>query len=372
MSPPTSPQPNPSADTRSPVRPSSRYSMADSYTTSEGGRAAPPVACPRRAPWVLSPHASRPPRPHRTRRLPPLPRHHDLRPAVRRGRLPRHPRSRGGGRHHLSRHRGRLPGGRRIRDGGAHRGDRGALARRPAPRLRGGHQVRRGDERAALGPRRVAQAHPGRHRRLPAPASHRLRGSLPAPSPGLGDADRREPARARRRGPGGQGPLRGLLELPRLPGGAGPRAQRAARGRALRLGAAALQPALPPGRARPLAALPGGLLSGKHRRDSAPTPGTRFTLGNAAERYQDRYWHEREFETVEALRPLAAEAGMSLARLAVAWMLAEPAITSPIVGASRPDQLDDVLPATEKPLDAALKARLDEMTREYRWGDDPR
>lgn len=118
--------------------------------------------------------------------------------------------------------------------------------------------------------------------------------------------------------------------------------------------------------------LAGGFLSGKHRRDADPTAGTRFTLGNAAERYQDRYWHEREFETVEALRPLAAEAGMPLARLAVAWMLAEPAITSPIVGASRPEQLDDVLPATEKPLDAALKARLDEMTREYRWGDDPR
>jgi aryl-alcohol dehydrogenase-like predicted oxidoreductase len=118
--------------------------------------------------------------------------------------------------------------------------------------------------------------------------------------------------------------------------------------------------------------LAGGLLSGKHRRDAGPTAGTRFTLGNAAERYQDRYWHDREFETVEALRPLAAEAGMPLARLAVAWMLAEPAITSPIVGASRPEQLDDVLPATEKPLDAALKARLDEMTREYRRGDDPR
>ena len=118
--------------------------------------------------------------------------------------------------------------------------------------------------------------------------------------------------------------------------------------------------------------LAGGLHSGKHRRDAGPTAGTRFTLGNAAERYQDRYWHEREFETVEALRPLAAEAGMPLARLAVAWMLAEPVITSPIVGASRPEQLDDVLPATEKPLDGALKARLDEMTREYRWGDDPR
>jgi aryl-alcohol dehydrogenase (NADP+) len=118
--------------------------------------------------------------------------------------------------------------------------------------------------------------------------------------------------------------------------------------------------------------LAGGLLSGKHRRASGPTPGTRFTLGNAAERYQDRYWHEREFDTVEALRPLAAEAGLSLASLALAWVLAEPAITAPIVGASRPDQLDDAVAATEKPLDAALKARLDQITREYRWGDDPR
>jgi aryl-alcohol dehydrogenase (NADP+) len=118
--------------------------------------------------------------------------------------------------------------------------------------------------------------------------------------------------------------------------------------------------------------LAGGFLSGKHRRESGPTPGTRFTLGSAASRYQDRYWHEREFDTIGALRPLAAEAGMSLTRLAVAWVLAEPAITAPIVGASRPDQLDDVLPAVEKPLDGGLKARLDEITREYRWGDDPR
>jgi aryl-alcohol dehydrogenase (NADP+) len=118
--------------------------------------------------------------------------------------------------------------------------------------------------------------------------------------------------------------------------------------------------------------LAGGLLSGKHRRETGPTPGTRFTLGNAAGRYQDRYWHEREFATVEALRPLAAEAGLSPTQLALAWTLAEPAITAPLVGARRPEQLDDAIAAVEKPLDAALKARLDELTVEYRWGDDPR
>ena len=118
--------------------------------------------------------------------------------------------------------------------------------------------------------------------------------------------------------------------------------------------------------------LAGGFLTGKHRREAGPTPGTRFTLGNAAGRYQDRYWHEREFATVEALRPLAAEAGISLTRLAVAWVLAHPAITAPIIGASRPEQLDDVLPAVEKDLGADIKARLDTLTVDYRLGDDPR
>ena len=118
--------------------------------------------------------------------------------------------------------------------------------------------------------------------------------------------------------------------------------------------------------------LAGGFLSGKHRQEAGPTAGTRFTLGTAAGRYQDRYWHDREFATVEELRPLAAAAGMSMAQMAIAWVLAHPAITAPIIGASRSDQLDDVLAAADKGLAADLKARLDEMTREYRYGDDPR
>jgi aryl-alcohol dehydrogenase-like predicted oxidoreductase len=118
--------------------------------------------------------------------------------------------------------------------------------------------------------------------------------------------------------------------------------------------------------------LAGGFLSGKHRRDAGPTAGTRFTLGTAAGRYQERYWHEREFVTVEEMRPLAAAAGMSMAQMAVAWVLAHPAITAPIIGASRPGQLDDVLAAADKDMPGDLKARLDELTREYRYGDDPR
>lgn len=116
----------------------------------------------------------------------------------------------------------------------------------------------------------------------------------------------------------------------------------------------------------------GGLLSGKHNRQAAPPEGTRFTLGAAAKNYQDRYWHDKEFDTIEALVPLADEAGVSLVTLAVAWVLANPAITAPIIGASRPDQLEANLAAVDYKLDPALKARLDEATIEYRMGDAPR
>jgi aryl-alcohol dehydrogenase-like predicted oxidoreductase len=118
--------------------------------------------------------------------------------------------------------------------------------------------------------------------------------------------------------------------------------------------------------------LAGGLLTGKHRKGSAPTEGTRFTLGTAAQRYQERYWSDRYFDTVEALQALAADAGVPLATLSVAWVLANPAITAPLLGASRPDQLDATLAAASYRLDAGLKERLDLLTREYRYGDAAR
>jgi aryl-alcohol dehydrogenase (NADP+) len=115
----------------------------------------------------------------------------------------------------------------------------------------------------------------------------------------------------------------------------------------------------------------GGLLSGKHTA-GAPTEGTRFTLGSAAGTYQDRYWHEREFATVAALADVAAEAGMPLVTLAVAWVLANPVVTSPIIGASRPEQLADNVAAVDVHLDDDLRRRLDDLTADYRRGDAPR
>lgn len=111
--------------------------------------------------------------------------------------------------------------------------------------------------------------------------------------------------------------------------------------------------------------LAGGLLTGKHRQAAPPPEGTRFTLGSAAAPYQARYWNRREFETVEALRGAAAEAGMSMATMAIAWVLGNPAVTAPIIGASRPEQLVDSLAAADAVLPDDLRAKLDQIT--YGW-----
>ena len=118
--------------------------------------------------------------------------------------------------------------------------------------------------------------------------------------------------------------------------------------------------------------LAGGLLTGKHDRESAPTDGSRFTLGRAGQMYQDRYWHADEFDAIEHIRDLAKSAGLSMTTVAVGWVLANPAITAPIIGASRPEQLADSLAAAETPLDPDLKAALDEATTEWRKGDAAR
>jgi len=116
----------------------------------------------------------------------------------------------------------------------------------------------------------------------------------------------------------------------------------------------------------------GGMLSGKHDRTKAPDEGTRFTLGNAGKMYQDRYWHDNVFDTVDELVKIAGDAGIPLPTLAVAWTLRHPAITAPIVGASRPEQLDATLAGVDTKLDDDLVDCLNEVTAPYRRGDAPR
>ena len=119
--------------------------------------------------------------------------------------------------------------------------------------------------------------------------------------------------------------------------------------------------------------LAGGLLTGKHRHDAKPTEG-RFTatVGKAGEMYSERYWHEREFKTIEALREINAKTGEPMTKTAIAWVLANPTITSAIIGASRVEQLNDSLAAVDLVLDPQIKKQPDEATVEYPWGDAPR
>jgi aryl-alcohol dehydrogenase (NADP+) len=108
--------------------------------------------------------------------------------------------------------------------------------------------------------------------------------------------------------------------------------------------------------------LAGGLLTGKYKPKSEPLPDTRFTIVSAAASYQDRYWHDREFTTVEVLRSAVSKEGHSLATVAVAWVLANPVVTSAIIGASRPEQLVDTLAAVDFKLEAPLKEQLNIAT----------
>ena len=117
--------------------------------------------------------------------------------------------------------------------------------------------------------------------------------------------------------------------------------------------------------------LAGGLLTGKHK-PGVPPEGTRFTIGTAGGRYQERYWNDKSFSKIDEVRQVVSDAGLNMTTVAIAWVLANPVVTSAIIGASRADQLNDTLIACEMKLDAGLKQKLDELTAEFRRGDAPR
>ncbi len=87
--------------------------------------------------------------------------------------------------------------------------------------------------------------------------------------------------------------------------------------------------------------LAGGLLTGKHRADEPPPPGTRFRSSN----YRNRYWNEQQFRAVSELSAIAASTGCSLVELALGWLRSRPVVTTILLGASRFEHLDENLRA---------------------------
>jgi aryl-alcohol dehydrogenase-like predicted oxidoreductase len=105
-----------------------------------------------------------------------------------------------------------------------------------------------------------------------------------------------------------------------------------------------------------------GVLTGKYLPGQPPPAGSRATdeRGGGA-RTISRFLSDEVLERVQKLRPLAEEAGLSMAAFAVAWVLAEPNVASAIIGATRPEQVEDNVRASGADLDPELKARADEL-----------
>ncbi len=108
-----------------------------------------------------------------------------------------------------------------------------------------------------------------------------------------------------------------------------------------------------------------GILTGKYRRGDDPPAESRFGWGNYGRMYQRRYWSDRMFDVAEAVQAIGQEVEASPAAVAVAWLLAQPDVTSPIVGASRPEQLDDSVRALEVRLSKEHLDRLAEVSQPF-------
>jgi aryl-alcohol dehydrogenase-like predicted oxidoreductase len=103
-----------------------------------------------------------------------------------------------------------------------------------------------------------------------------------------------------------------------------------------------------------------GVLTGKYRPGQAPPAGSRAADDKTAE-WVARFMNDDVLERVQQLVPLAAEAGLTMAQLAVAWVLQHPNVSSAIVGATRPEQVHDNVGAVGVTLDADLLAKIDDV-----------
>lgn len=117
--------------------------------------------------------------------------------------------------------------------------------------------------------------------------------------------------------------------------------------------------------------LAGGFLTGRYKPGQSVEEGTRFSLHQAGKMYQNRYWKEAQFEAVAQLSSFFEARKRSLAQVALAWVLAQPGITSAILGASRAEQLKETLAATELQLEPAEMEAANEAWYNLPRAKDP-
>ncbi len=102
-----------------------------------------------------------------------------------------------------------------------------------------------------------------------------------------------------------------------------------------------------------------GVLTGKYTPSATPPVNSRATDPGGS-RFMRELLTDQVLTAVQRLRPLAEEAGLSMAQLAVAWVLQNPNVSAAIIGATRPEQVRENVAAAGVRLDAGLMRRIDE------------
>ena len=103
-----------------------------------------------------------------------------------------------------------------------------------------------------------------------------------------------------------------------------------------------------------------GVLTGKYAPGAAPPADSRATDQAGGANFISRWMRDSLLAKVQQLKPIADEAGLSLAQLAVAWTLQNPDVSAAIIGATRPEQVRENVQAAGVKLDAGLLRRIDE------------
>lgn len=104
-----------------------------------------------------------------------------------------------------------------------------------------------------------------------------------------------------------------------------------------------------------------GVLTGKYRPGAAPPAGSRATDDKGGAKFIQRYLRDDVLERVQQLQPVADELGLTMAQLAVAWVLQNDNVAAAIIGASRPEQVAENVKASGVKIPAPLMARIDEV-----------
>ncbi len=104
-----------------------------------------------------------------------------------------------------------------------------------------------------------------------------------------------------------------------------------------------------------------GVLTGKYLPGQAPPEGSRATDTKGGADMIKRWLEDDVLERVQRLKPIADEAGLSLAQLAVAWVLQNDNVSAAIIGASRPEQVTDNVKAAGVKLEADVLKQIDEV-----------